>query len=83
MFSPEAMLIESAADALKDVPEFIRTDQLKELRSFGAERAQALGASGISADFQKGYELGLQTARAVLRGSVALNLKGIDPRDVL
>lgn len=80
---PAAMFIESAADSLKTLTDFVRKDQQKELSSFGDVRAQAIGASGLSDDFRKGYELGLQTARTVVAGSAALIIKGVDPKEVL
>jgi hypothetical protein len=83
MQSPAAMFIESAADSLKTVSKWLRESQLKELQSFGDTRAQALGATGVTPDFQKGYELGLQTARTIIAGSPAIMLKGIKPEDVL
>lgn len=64
------MFIEMGADMLKSVPEWIQQSQRKELHVFGDARAQTLGASGVSNDFQIGYELGLETMRAVLRGNV-------------
>jgi hypothetical protein len=66
MQSPAAMFIEAAAEGLKNVPAWLRESQLKELHSFGDARAQALGATGVSEDFKKGYELGLQTGRVLL-----------------
>lgn len=83
MLAPSAMFIESAADSLPSVPDFIRVSQLKELSSFGAERAKRLGASGLSDDFVLGYQLGLATARAILATSGALAVKGVDPRQLL
>jgi hypothetical protein len=83
MQSPAVMFIESAVDMLKTVPEWMRQSQLKELHSFGDARAQRLGASGVSVDFQKGYELGLQTARVIIMTSPAVMLKGVKPEDVL
>lgn len=83
MLSPAAMQIESAADCLKDVSTFVRISQLKELRSFGDVRAQAIGATGLSDDFKKGYELGLQTARVVLMMSGQLVQKGVKASDLL
>ena len=83
MLSPAAMFIESAVDNFKTVPEWLRKSQLSELQSFGDKRAQDFGASGLSDDFKKGYELGLQTARVIIAGSAALVLKGVNPQDVL
>ena len=83
MIAPNVEQIEGAADQLKTLTPFIHDAQLAELTSFGAERAKDIGASGLSDDFKCGYELGLQTARAVISGSVALMLKGVDPKDVL
>jgi hypothetical protein len=86
MISPAVMFIESAADSLKrkdPKQQWLFDSQQKELTSFGDERAKELHATGISDDFRKGYELGLQTARVILAGSVALGLKGVKPDDVL
>jgi len=80
---PAAMFIESAADQMPKLSDFVRNDQLKELASFGDLRAQELGASGLSDDFKIGYTLGLQTARTVVAGSPALMVKGVKPDDVL
>lgn len=82
MIAPSAMFIEMGADMLGTVPEPVATSQLKELQSFGDHRAQLLGATGLSADFQKGYELGLSTARAVIAMSPAA-AKGGDPDGIL
>ena len=57
--------------------------QAKELHSLGDVRAQMVGASGVTPDFQAGYKLGLQTARMVLCGSPLLVLKGVKPEDLL
>ena len=54
---PAAEFIESAEDWLPSVPDAIKADQLKELH-------EAVGDK--SADFQDGYQLGIQTARSVL-----------------
>lgn len=84
MIIPNAEQIEGAADSLvKGGPTWGRADQQKELDSFGAERAKTLGASGLSDDFRRGYELGIQAARTVVAGSVIIAIKNIDPRDVL
>lgn len=60
---PAAMFIESAADEVPKLEQWIRDDQQKELSSFGDARAKQLGATGLSDDFRKGYELGLQVGR--------------------
>lgn len=83
MQSPPVMFIESAVDTFKSLPDWIRQSQQRELTSFGDVRAQEFGANGLSNDFRKGYELGLQTARVVIMGSVEINLKGVKPEDVL
>lgn len=83
MLSPSVMMIEAAVDSFKDLPDWLRESQQKELTSFGDYRAQRLGATGLSGDFRKGYELGLNTARTVLAMSAALVLKGVKPADVL
>lgn len=78
---PSVMFMEMAVDSFKD--KVLEEDELKELQSFGDARAQQLGASGLSTDFQKGYLLGLNTARVVLVGSVALAKAGIKWSDLL
>jgi len=85
MLSPNAENIETASDQLKgkQIPDFISKSQLKELGSYGDVRAQSLGASGLSKDFQAGYELGLQTARVVISQSVTLVIAGVNPSNVL
>jgi hypothetical protein len=80
---PAAMFIESAADTLKALPEWIRTDEVKELRSFGDARAKQLGATGVSTDFEAGYVLGLQVARVILATNIALEKAGVDPQTLL
>jgi hypothetical protein len=77
------MMIESAVDTFKDLPQWLRESQQRELTSFGDVRAQQLGATGLSDDFRKGYELGLNTARTMLLGSVILMQKGVKASDVL
>jgi hypothetical protein len=95
MLAPNVEQIESAADMLSvkgtgaphadypRVPDAVRKSQMKELSSFGDARAIAIGASGVSKDFQIGYVLGLQAARVVLAGSSTLAEKGVDPSNVL
>ena len=78
MIAPASMFIQMGAARLKDVPDWISEAQRKELASFGDYRAQQLGASGVSADFQRGYELGLATLRAVLSGTPAAVKAGLD-----
>ena len=82
MLSPPVMMIEMAADSLKDVPEWLQDSQRRELYSFGPGRASKLGAT-LSDDFRIGYELGLATARTILRGSAVLALAKVKPEDVL
>ena len=83
MQSPAVMFIEAAVDSFKDVPQWLRESQQKELTSFGDARAQRLGATGLSEDFRKGYELGLDTARAILAMNPTLSMKGIKAADLL
>lgn len=83
MQAPPAMNIEMAADSMKNLNEFVRESQMKELNSFGDARAQAIGATGLSEDFKKGYELGLQTARSVLLMSGTLVVHNVKPEDLL
>src|SRR5579863_5728139 len=66
MQAPPTGLIEQAADEIVDVPQNIRAAQLKELLTFGDQRAKDIGASGVSGDFIRGYELGLQTMRVAI-----------------
>ena len=83
MVIPSAMNFEAAADSLRSVPQAARDDQQKELSSFGDGRAKQLGATGLSDDFRKGVEFGLQTARVMVRCSTELILKGANPDKVL
>lgn len=83
MQAPNAEQIEMAADNLESVPQFVRESQLKELNSFGSHRAELMGASGLSVDFQKGYELGLRVARVVISQSMAVVIAKIKPEDIL
>lgn len=78
MMAPPAALIEAASDALAKVPPFIRTAQQKELAEFGDTKAKEWGATGISADFQIGYELGLQTARVVIETNPKVVQAGLE-----
>jgi hypothetical protein len=82
MISPAAMFIEIGADSIRNVPSFIALSQLKELHAFGEEKAKVIGASGLTDDFMKGYELGLATARAVIARSPAAMLGG-QPQNIL
>jgi hypothetical protein len=66
---PAAGFIEAAQDMLKTVPDDVREDQQRELTAFGDGRARQLGASGVSTDFRKGYELGLQVVRVLIATS--------------
>lgn len=83
MISPSVMMIEAAVDSFKSLPQWLRESQQNELTSFGDDRAKQLGATGLSDDFRKGYELGLNTARTVLATSVTLELKEVEASDVL
>lgn len=66
MISPSVMWIEAAKDMLNGLSETQKESQQKELTSFGDSRAQQLGATGLSDDFRRGYELGLQTMRVCI-----------------
>ena len=77
MTIPSVMLIEMAADSLQVRNDF-RNRQLNELHAFGDVRAQSLGATGITKDFQTGYQLGLETARMYLRGNPAAVQAGVE-----
>jgi hypothetical protein len=74
MVIPAAMNVESAVDMLKVIDKAVIDDQLKELRE---------GLPGVNNDIEKGYLLGLQTARSVIRGNVAIGLAGIDAENIL
>lgn len=63
---PAVAFIEMAADHLTQVPKGIVEDQRRELREFGNGRAREIGATGLTEDFVRGYELGLETARMLL-----------------
>lgn len=80
---PAAMYIESAADSISTLTDFVRTDQQKELSSFGDVRAQRIGATGLSGDFRSGYQLGLQVARTMLAGSAILAMAHVKASDLL
>lgn len=96
MLAPNAENIEGATEILfRDLAtgpaeyplltKFIYDAQLNELHSaVGAQDAEKLGvAFPISEDFKVGYMLGVQAARMVLCGSVALALAKVKPEDVL
>jgi hypothetical protein len=65
--SPSVMLIEIAADGMKDRDPKMVESQRRELDAFGVQRARDLGASALSKDFCLGYELGLEVARTYLK----------------
>lgn len=77
---PAAAQIETAAD---EMPSAFRAAQTSELMAFGATRAQSVGASGLSSDFQLGYELGLQTARVMIETNPLVQQFNIDPGQIL
>jgi hypothetical protein len=78
MVVPAAMFIEIAADSLKSVPEWIAEAQRKEMQSFGAARAIAIGATGLSPDFMLGCELGYAVMRVLLAGNLPSVQAGVD-----
>jgi hypothetical protein len=93
--APAAMFIESAADGWSKADPNMLTAEVKELNSFGSQRAQqmiassseeivaALRLSNVSADFTGGYLLGLQVARTILMANPQLAIKGIKPDSLL
>ena len=85
MIVPAAMNIESAVDSFKTVPEWVAKDQLKELHSaIGADTAKRMGIQyPLTLEFAAGYQLGIQTARAIIAGSVEVLTKGADPQNIL
>jgi hypothetical protein len=80
---PAAGQLEAAGDELLTIPDQQREDQLRELAAFGSARAHSIGATGLSTDFEVGYELGLQVARVILRLEPQLIEKGIDASTLL
>jgi hypothetical protein len=77
------MNIYSGAEMLKRMDPQWREMQRKELIVIGTKRAQEYGASGLTVDFVVGYELGLATARAIIRGGAEVKLKGCEPEKIL
>lgn len=75
MIYPAAMFIEAAQDSLKGLTDEQRAYEMKEL--FSAVGQKATG------EFGDGYLLGLQTARVILAGSVALAKAGVKPDEIL
>jgi len=65
MTIPSVMFIEAGADSLPTLDPATKQAQIKELVSFGDERAKRLGATGLTGDFSIGYQLGIETARAM------------------
>jgi len=78
MVIPESEVIEMAAQLVTTLPRPVQQDQINELAEFGDQRARAMGASGVTPDFVKGYLLGVQTARVWLSMSPAAVKAGID-----
>lgn len=72
---PPAGLIEAAKDEVPTVASSVRADQRKEL-------GVATGAAPGS-DFAAGYELGLQTARVMIRQNTSLVYHGVDTDEIL
>lgn len=85
MIIPAAMNIEAAVDSMATVAAEMKADQTKELvAAMGAQTTKKLGVRfPPSGTFITGYQLGLQTARMLLAGSVELATKGVNPEDVL
>lgn len=85
MVIPAAMNIETGFDALAYVEKRWLDDQEKELRAgVGASSAEKLGvAYPLSREFVQGYQLGIETARAIVAGSVEVLSKGGNPENVL
>lgn len=65
MTKPAAMFIRAAADALADDPD-IAVTQLRELETADVDPEQLPGTGA----FQRGYLLGLETARTLLAGGI-------------
>lgn len=66
MIIPAAMFLEMALESLKNQDKAVVQYELKELHALGDPRVQAIGASGVSVDLERGYVLGLQVARILL-----------------
>jgi hypothetical protein len=74
---PSVSFIEMAIDSLKTLPEDVRNQQTNELVMLGPERVDRLGAH-LGDDFEKGYELGIQTMRIM----ILLMAPGMDARSL-
>jgi hypothetical protein len=83
MIAPPAEILEEAADSWDEDSNPIMKAQVAELNSFGAVRAEKLGATGLSPDFVLGYQFGLQVARTMIMQSAAIVMAGVKPEDVL
>lgn len=72
MQTPAVAFIEEAIERLKSVPESRRKSQIHELHSLGEPALQSVGQTyPVTQDFEKGYELGLQTMREMILHSLA------------
>lgn len=80
MIIPAAMDIYEGAELLKNMEQRWKDDQRKELASAKADLQQDYK---VADTFEAGYELGIATARAMLKGSAELMTHGADPEKVL
>ena len=85
MVIPAVMFIESAIDVLKTRDANHVGRELKEFDSLGLRLADVQTRIGdlVLSDAQKGYLIGLETARVILAGSALLLKAGIDPEQLL
>lgn len=67
---PAVMHIEMALDMLKDEEQWVILDERKEFRSLGNRLERAVFPEGTT-DAEKGYLIGLETARAILAMTLA------------
>lgn len=71
---PSAEFIEGANESVAQLKPAQLADELREFRA---------AIPNATADMEKGYVLGLQTARVILLTHPTLMLKGINPGDLL
>lgn len=81
MYVPAAMNIYSGAALLRQMPEDVRQDHLKELHAAMGTLRNEYKLDDLTPELF--YLLGISTARAMLKGSTELILKGANPDKVL
>lgn len=81
--APSAAVIQQAVNDLPGADVNTRVMQQSALSAFGDAGARSAGASGLSNDFRKGYELALQVAREVIAANSLVIQFNIDPTQIL